>query len=79
MLAFTVDDDQNNAHYSAIIPFILNSNGMIFVRLNKGIYGRSLAHHQRYKTIIAANNEVGTSNSTGEILFSKLLYVYVRL
>ena len=74
--AFTIDDDQNNAHCSFIIPFILNSNGMVFVRLNKGTCGSSLVHHRRYKTIISAKNDLGTTNSTGEILFSKSQYCY---
>ena len=73
--AFTVDDDQSNAHCSASIPFSLNSNGMAFIGLNESTCGPKLVYHRRYKTIITAKNDLGTTNSTGEILFSKLLYI----
>ena len=74
--AFTIDDDQNNAHCSVTIPFTLNSNGMVFIRLNKGTCGPSLMQHRRYKTIISAKNDLGTTNSTGEVLVSKPLLFY---
>ena len=72
--ALTIDDDKNNAHCSVTIPFTLNSNGMVFIRLNKSTCESSLVHHRRYKTIISAKNDLGTTNSTGEILFSKSNY-----
>ena len=68
--AFTIDDDQSSVHCSFIVPFTLNSNGMVFIRLNKSTCGSSLVHHRRYKAIISAKNDLGTSNSTGEIFFS---------
>jgi len=69
--AFTIDDARNNAHCSIIIPFTLNSNRMVFIHLNDSTCGSSLVHHRRFKTIISAKNDLGTTNSTGEILFSK--------
>ena len=47
---------------------------MVFIRLNKSTCESSLVHHRRYKTIISAKNDLGTTNSTGEILFSKSNY-----
>ena len=71
--AFTNDDDKNTATCSVTIPFTLNSNGMVFIHLNESTCSPRLAHHRRYKTKIAAKNDLGETNSTGEILFSKLL------
>jgi len=71
--AITVDDDQNNTHCSFIIPFKLNFNGMMFIHLNESTCEPSLTHHRRYKTIISAKNDLGTTNSTGEIRFGKSL------
>ena len=78
----TVDDDQNSANCSIIIPFTLNSNGMMFICLNGMMFiclnentcGPSLMHHRRYKTIISAKNDLGTANSTGKIGFGKSLH-----
>jgi len=73
--AFTIDDDQNNAHCSVITPFILNSNGMVFIYLSESTCGPDLMHYWRYKAIITAMNKLEATNLTGEILFSKLLHV----
>ena len=64
--------DKNNVCF-CVFPFTPNSNGMMFIHLNESTCGPGLVHHRRYKAIVTAKNNLGTTNSTGEILFSKLL------
>ena len=76
---FTIDDDQSNGNCSVTVPFTLNSNGMVFIHLNNSTCGPGLMHYRRYKTIITAMNDLGGTDSTEEILFSKLYNIHVRL
>jgi len=65
---FSVNDGRNDANCSNI-PFILDSNGMVFIRLNESTCASGLVHHRRYKAIITAKNLLGATQSE-EIPFS---------
>jgi len=69
--AFTIDDDdQSNTHICAV-PFTRNPNGIVFICLNGSTCWLGLSHHRTYNIKIAAVNDLGATNSTGEIRFGK--------
>ena len=77
--AETVDGGDEVVYCTDDIPVTLNSDGRVLIQLSRSTMSLScrrhdssnLEPHRKYKTIITAKNEVGDSNSTGDIHFSK--------
>ena len=77
--AETIDNGNKALYCTDDIPVTLDSVGRMFIQLNTSTPkcttdSSSLESHRRYKVIFTAKNEVGESNSTGDIRFSKPLY-----
>ena len=72
------DNDENKLSYCTDdIPVTPNLDGVVFIQLNTHTptfaYSSSILNaYRKYKATIAAKNYFGKSNSTWEILFSKL-------
>ena len=71
-----VKDEDGHYYCTDYIAWTHDSDGRVLIQLNASTPtcepGRSsLEPHHRYKAVIIAKNEVGESNSTGDIHFSK--------
>ena len=76
--AETIDNGNKAFYCTDDIPVTLDPDGKMFIQLNASTPtcssdSSSLESHRRYKVILTAKNEVGESNSTGDIWFSKPL------
>ena len=75
--AETVDGGDKVLYCSDDIHMTPDSDGRVFLQLDASGASDSggLMAYRNYTTTIAAKNDFGESNSTGEILFSKLVGV----
>ena len=79
--AETVDGGNKLTYITGVIWVTPDPDGRVFIPLNtsNATYlsddNSSLAPHRRYKAIIVAGNIAGGTNSTGNIYFSKSVYV----
>ena len=65
------DDGGNKALYSTDdIPVTLDSDGRVFVSITDR---SSIKAYRKYNATIAAKNDFGKGNSTGDITFSKFV------
>ena len=74
--AETIDGGDNILYCTDDIPMSPGSDGRVFIQLNTSTptcthTNNSLKAYRKYNATIAAKNNFGESNSTGEILFSK--------
>ena len=77
--AETIDDENKLFYCTDDILMTPDSNGRVLIQLNTNTrmcrHSR-LESHRRYKAVIAAKNEAGRTNSTGDIYFSKPICVF---
>ena len=66
--AETIDGGDKVLYSTDDIPVSPDSDGRVLISITRS---SSLKAHRKYNTIIAARNDFGYSNSTGEIPFSK--------
>ena len=74
--AETVDDDNKLTYCTGDIPMTPDSNGRVLIQLNTSTPtcssdSSSLKAYRKYNATIVAKNDLGESNSTREISFSK--------
>ena len=80
--AETVDGGDKVLYCTDDIPVTPDSDGRVFIQLNTSTpmctYSSNiLKAYRKYNATIAAKNYFGKSNSTGEILFSKLYVICI--
>ena len=77
------DNDENKLSYCTHdIPVTPDSDGMVFIQLNASTptcthSSSILKAYRKYNATIATKNYFGETNSTGEILFSKLYVICI--
>ena len=76
IFAETVDDGSKVFYCTDDISLKPDSDGRVFIQLNTSTPtcasdSSSLESRRRYRTIIAAKNQAGETNSTGNICFCK--------
>ena len=64
--------DEDKLYCTDDISMTPDSDGRVFIHLNTS---SGLKPHHRYKAVITGKNQVGESNSTGDIHFSKPSFI----